>query len=349
MLGTIPAGWCVIDVESTVDPATGESGLDQFARLEERLGRIGTGRVVTGSGGLHVYCRLPAGVDPATLATRLDSKIELLLPSSADGTLAARKVMVPGSMHPSGSRYAELADEPEVLPDAYLGRAVERRSQEAAEAAQRSAEASALRSARWAAEDAQRTAQGLPALDRARVTPLAEYNALMATEEAWERLCARAGWERHGRTSWAPPDHHNRQAASTRHGHLVIYAEGLAETMAAAGVAHRSASGRAHVSPYDFLVAEVHHGDELAARAEVNAVLGRRVFDVPTSPSRSAAQTPIRPRSSSTTGRRPTCTASSATRAWGRRCARFSPAAVMPSTRVTSPGRSSPRCRRTAA
>jgi hypothetical protein len=87
------SGLVVIDL----DPRHG--GIDAWEALAGRLGlSVATRKARTGSGGLHLYFKAPAGVTIGNSAGKLGPGIDV----KASGGY----VVLPPSVHPNGNRYA---------------------------------------------------------------------------------------------------------------------------------------------------------------------------------------------------------------------------------------------------
>lgn len=85
-----------------VDIDVGKGGLDSWAALLAKHDAISTATVRTGSGGFHLYFRLPEGVKLGNSVGRLGPGI--------DTRGAGGYVVGPGSLHASGGRYEWLED-----------------------------------------------------------------------------------------------------------------------------------------------------------------------------------------------------------------------------------------------
>lgn len=93
-----------------VDLGPGKNGDDHLADLEHEHGPLpDTVEVITGSGGRHLYFRVPDGVEIATSAGRLGPGLDV----RAEGG----QVLAPPTLHPSGRRYEwEAEHHPDDVP-----------------------------------------------------------------------------------------------------------------------------------------------------------------------------------------------------------------------------------------
>lgn len=90
------SGVVVIDVD-------GQQGVESLAQLEAQLGALPRDVTVrTGSGGLHIYCRIDAGQAIANSIGALAKNIDV----RGDGGC----VVAPPSIHPNGSSYEWIAN-----------------------------------------------------------------------------------------------------------------------------------------------------------------------------------------------------------------------------------------------
>jgi len=113
------------DLVLDIDPRNFPEGCDPVAELQEKIGiKLGDWPyTVTGSGGLHVYMRLPTG-------GKVQNGIEGF--EGIEFKAAGRQVVAPGSTHPdTGEIYAlydpfDLLSEPDPAPDALLNLVVRR-------------------------------------------------------------------------------------------------------------------------------------------------------------------------------------------------------------------------------